>query len=261
MEHKRDPDLEDAGHSSETAEDDGAAANVGPPDKQAPKASGGQHSTPTWLAVVLVVLALGLGFLLGRPAQPLDTSADAGFLRDMSSHHAQAVDMSMIILDKAEDPQLHNVATDMARTQQAQIGMMQGWLTEWDLPSRGSEPPMTWMADADHDHGDEDDDIPETMPGLATPEEMDELEEAEGQAAEVMFLELMIEHHLGGIEMAEAQVELGSEDQVTNLAQGMVDAQQNEVDLMEGMLEQRGDEPDDGSDNDSENASDDDQDS
>lgn len=198
------------------------------------------RSVPLWMTLALVVLALILGHLLGRPSYPLDNSPDAGFLRDMSAHHIQAVDMSMVILDKTEDPELHIVATDMARTQQGQIGIMQGWLMAWDLPIRPAEPPMTWMAGSGHDHGGgSEGEAPERMPGLATEEQLQELEEAEGVESEIIFLELMIEHHIGGIEMAEAEVELGQEEMVTTLAQGMIDAQASEVELMEGMLDKR----------------------
>lgn len=197
-----------------------------------------RRSVPLWTAVILVALALVAGFLLGRPSYPLDTGADAGFLRDMSAHHAQAVDMSMVVLDKTEDVELHTVAMDMARTQQAQIGMMQGWLAAWGLTARASEPPMSWMEG--HDHGGGEGEVPEAMPGLATDEQMVELDDAEGEEAEVMFLELMIAHHLGGIEMAEAEVELGREDLVVQFAQGMVDAQTTEVENMERMLERYG---------------------
>lgn len=197
-----------------------------------------RRSVPLWTSVILVALALVAGFLLGRPSYPLDTGADAGFLRDMSAHHAQAVDMSMVVLDKTEDVELHTVAMDMARTQQAQIGMMQGWLSAWGLTARASEPPMTWMEG--HDHGGGEGEVPEAMPGLATNEQMEELGDAEGEEAEVMFLELMIAHHLGGIEMAEAEVELGREDLVVQFAQGMVDAQTTEVENMERMLERYG---------------------
>ncbi|MEE2037773.1 DUF305 domain-containing protein [Nocardiopsis sp. CT-R113] len=195
------------------------------------------RSVPTWITVILVALALAAGYLGGRPAYPLDTGADAGFLRDMSAHHAQAVDMSMVILDKTEDPELHTVATDMARTQQAQIGIMQGWLMAWGLPARGAQPPMTWMEG--HDHGGGDGEVPDTMPGLASPEDLTALEDSEGVEAELLFLELMIAHHQGGIEMAEAEVDLGGEDMVTRFAQGMIDAQQSEVNLMEGMIDDR----------------------
>ena len=228
--------------SGDTRDDDNAVHDDESdlPEGFSPKreSPAGPRSVPLWTAVVLVVLALAGGFLVGRPSHPLDTGPDAGFLRDMSAHHAQAVDMSMIILDKTDDPELHTVAMDMARTQQAQIGMMQGWLAAWGLNSRASEPPMTWMEG--HDHGGGEGEVPDTMPGLASSEQLVALQESEGEEAEVMFLDLMIAHHLGGIEMAEAEVDLGNEDLVVNLAQGMVDAQTSEVENMERMLETRG---------------------
>jgi uncharacterized protein (DUF305 family) len=228
--------LEDGSGSDDHDRDDGAPADEF--DEATPPRPA-RRAVPLWITAVLVVLAVAVGFLAGRPSAPLDTSADAGFLRDMSAHHAQAVDMSMLILDKTEDPELYTVATDITRTQQAQIGMMQGWLTIWGLNSRGSEPPMTWMAGSGHDHGGTDG-VPDTMPGLATSEEMVSLEDAEGVEAEIIFLELMIAHHEGGIDMAEAEVELGREELVTDFAQGMADAQLTEIDMMESMLEKRG---------------------
>ncbi|MBQ1081523.1 DUF305 domain-containing protein [Nocardiopsis sp. B62] len=230
----------DADRSDEESYEDGSAEHDDHSEEgggSAPPSSPGR-SVPLWMAVTLVALALVGGFLMGRPSYPLDTSADAGFLRDMSTHHAQAVDMSLVVMERTDDVELHTIATDMARTQQAQIGIMQGWLSSWGLHARASEPPMTWMAD--HDHGGGEGEVPETMPGWATEEQLVRLADAEGEEAEVLFLELMIAHHLGGIEMAEAEVELGNEELVTTFAQGMVDAQQSEVDNMERLLELRG---------------------
>ncbi|WP_116243791.1 DUF305 domain-containing protein [Nocardiopsis sp. FIRDI 009] len=199
-----------------------------------------RRSVPVGITVALVTLALLVGYLVGRPSSPLDNSADAGFLRDMSSHHAQAVDMSYIILDKTQDPELRIMAVDIARTQQGQIGIMQGWLTMWGLNSRRSGEPMAWMEGSEHDHGAGEGVVPERMPGLATPEEMDALRAAEGVEAEILFLELMIAHHEGGIDMAEVEVELGGEERVIDLAQGMADAQVKEIEAMEAMLADRG---------------------
>ncbi|WP_026116534.1 DUF305 domain-containing protein [Nocardiopsis valliformis] len=239
MGHMSGPASRDADGADETSYEDGWAEPdaFSESDEGTGAAPRTERSVPLWMAVTLVALALVGGFLLGRPSYPLDTGADAGFLRDMSAHHAQAVDMSMTILDKTDDVELHTVATDMARTQQAQIGMMQGWLTAWGLNSRSAEPPMTWMAG--HEHGGGEGEVPETMPGLATDEDLVRLSDAEGEEAEVLFLELMIAHHIGGIEMAEAEVELGNEELVTNFAQGMVDAQTSEVENMERMLDKR----------------------
>lgn len=238
MEQSNGPATGTADHVGDVPDDDGPPWADSAPDGETPSRAS-WRSVPMWTTVILVVLALGGGYLLGRPSYPLDTGADAGFLRDMSAHHAQAVDMSMIILEKTEDPELHTVATDIARTQQAQIGIMQGWLMAWDLHARGAQEPMAWMEG--HDHGGEGGEVPDTMPGLASSEEMVSLEDSEGVEAELLFLELMIAHHRGGVEMAEAEVELGQEELVTDFAQGMADAQLKEIELMEGMIDQRED--------------------
>ncbi|MBB6173082.1 uncharacterized protein (DUF305 family) [Nocardiopsis mwathae] len=207
----------------------------GAPDR--PQRSGAGRPVPLWLAAAVAALALLGGFLLGRPAVPLDTSADAGFLRDMSVHHSQAVDMSIVILEKTDEPKLRTVAQDIARTQQSQIGRMQGWLVQWGLNIRGAQPPMTWMAGhGAHGSGE----APDTMPGWASEEEMKRLEEAEGVEAEVLFLQLMIDHHRGGIDMAEAAVSAADRPLVTDFAAGMAEAQQAEIELMEDMLADRG---------------------
>ncbi|WP_186356265.1 DUF305 domain-containing protein [Streptomonospora sp. PA3] len=200
-----------------------------------------RRSVPLLIAVPLVVAALIGGYLLGRPAHPVDGSADAGFLRDMSVHHSQAVDMSLIVLEEADDRVLRTLATDILRTQQEQIGRMQGWLVQWDLPARGAQPRMAWMqGHGGHDAGG---DSPERMMGMASEAEMDELRAAEDERAETLFLQLMIDHHEGGVEMAEAEARLGGEQMVVDFAAGMAETQRSEIELMERMLRDRGVEP------------------
>lgn len=127
-----------------------------------------KRPVPVWIVAALLVVALAVGYLVGRPSVPLDNSADAGFLRDMSVHHSQAVDMSMIILDKTDDETLTTLAEDIARTQQAQIGRMHGWLVQWDLSIRGGQPSMSWMEGHGHQGGESD----ETMPGWVPEDRM-----------------------------------------------------------------------------------------
>ncbi|MDT0304693.1 DUF305 domain-containing protein [Streptomonospora wellingtoniae] len=202
-----------------------------------------RRTVPLLIAVPLVAAALIGGYLLGRPAYPVDSSADAGFLRDMSVHHSQAVDMSLIVLEEADDRVLRTLATDILRTQQEQIGRMQGWLVEWGLPARGTQPSMAWMeghgrhGGGSGGGGGEDSGL---MAGMATEAEMDELAAAEGEEAEVLFLQLMIDHHEGGVDMAQAEADLGGEQMVVGFAQGMVEAQKSEIELMERMLRDRG---------------------
>ena len=96
------------------------------------------------LVVVVVVGAAGL--LIGRgSACPRDDSAEAGFARDMATHHAQAVDMSFVVRDKSSDHELRTLASDIIVTQSTQRGIFMGWLQQWGLPQSSARPRMAWM--------------------------------------------------------------------------------------------------------------------
>ncbi|WP_166876011.1 DUF305 domain-containing protein [Salinibacterium sp. ZJ450] len=206
------------------------------------------------VALILGAAALIAGaFIAGRATAPItitpsNTSSEAGFARDMQRHHLQAVEMSLIVRDLTDDESVRMLAYDIATTQQQQAGQMYAWLNLWGLPQASSEPSMTWMTrptldGAAHGHGDNGDasahEPGSPMPGLATPEQLAELQSLTGVEAEKFFLELMIAHHRGGIEMAEAVLDRSENDIVTSLAAGMAAAQQSEIDLMEGMLAER----------------------
>ncbi|MGY1582669.1 DUF305 domain-containing protein [Streptomyces sp. MN13] len=167
---------------------------------------------------------------------PAADSADAGFARDMAVHHQQAVEMSYIVRDRTEDEEVRRLAYDVAQTQANQRGMLLGWLDLWRLPKVSADPPMSWMGmGGAPSKGDGS-----LMPGMATDEELAKLGELNGKAAEVYFLKLMTEHHRGGIHMAEGCVSACTVDVEKQLAQGMVEAQQSEIDLMADMLAERG---------------------
>lgn len=171
-----------------------------------------------------------------EPGTPVSASADAGFARDMSVHHQQAVEMSFVVRDRTEDPEVRRLAYDIANTQANQRGMMLGWLDLWKLPKvESGTAPMTWM------------DMPATgsgdgalMPGMATKAQLDALRKASGKEAEILYLRLMTAHHRGGVHMAQGCVERCSVEVERNLAQGMVDAQESEILLMADMLRKRG---------------------
>ena len=165
-----------------------------------------------------------------RAATPGDSSAEAGFLRDMSTHHAQAVEMSMIAHEKSADPSIVSLSADIALTQHGQIGYMQAWLRGWSLSPTGSEPPMAWIPGS---AGSVQDGL---MPGMATPEQMSALRTATGQRLDIQFLTLMRQHHLGGIHMAQEILELSDNKDVTWLAGTMVSGQQGELNLIDDLL-------------------------
>ncbi|MFI8385691.1 DUF305 domain-containing protein [Streptomyces sp. NPDC085540] len=188
------------------------------------------------------------------PRTPELRSPDAGFARDMAVHHQQAVEMSFIVRDRTQDEAVRTLAYDIANTQANQRGMLLGWLDLWGLPKVvAGEPPMSWMgasgghgghtghgtgAEAGTDAGAAKPGA--LMPGMATKEELDRLGAASGRDAEVLFLQLMTDHHKGGVTMAEGCAQQCETPVEKALAQGMVDSQRSELALMADMLEQRG---------------------
>ncbi|MCX5196951.1 DUF305 domain-containing protein [Streptomyces sp. NBC_00249] len=212
-----------------------------------------------WAAGAAVVLAVlfAVGATVAAPAggtgagagtRPSLYSPDAGFARDMSVHHQQAVEMSFVVRDRTQDEPVRSLAYDIANTQANQRGMMLGWLDLWDLPKVVSgEPPMSWMAAPEQGghtghagHGAQAAQDGALMPGMATKEELVRLGAAGGRDAEVLYLQLMTDHHKGGVAMAEACARQCRVPAERALAQGMAEAQQSELTLMADMLKQRG---------------------
>lgn len=196
-------------------------------------------------AVLLVAGGWAVGQLTAPTASfPAEGSPEAGFARDMQTHHLQAVQMSTLVRDRTEDPEIRQLANDIARTQQQQAGQMYGWLSVWGLPQASPQPAMAWMdEDAGHEpsHGSSSaaaQGAP-SMPGMATDDQLSELEEAQGREAERLYLELMIPHHQAGAAMGRAVLERTDNPVVTSLAQSIVTSQQAEIDYMEDLLAQR----------------------
>ncbi|MBM7088543.1 DUF305 domain-containing protein [Streptomyces sp. NPDC012461] len=173
----------------------------------------------------------------GADVVPSARSADAGFARDMAVHHQQAVEMSYVVRDRTRDEEVRRLAYDIAQTQANQRGMMLGWLDLWELPKVSADPPMTWMGMGDRAADGEDGAL---MPGMATRAEMERLGKLNGKQAEIFFLQLMTDHHKGGVHMAQGCVDKCEVGVEKRLARGMVEAQRSEIELMAGMLRERG---------------------
>lgn len=204
-------------------------------EQYASRLGAGVSSVSMALGVLLLIVAAALGFWLGvnRGGGPGTDSADAGFARDMITHHAQAVEMALLVRERSQDEELRQVALDILLTQQAQIGQMQGWLNTWGYPLANAGPSMAWMDMA----------MTGLMPGMASPEQMNALRGLEGVAADILFLQLMITHHVSGVEMADAALARAQRPEVKTLAQAMVNAQTYEIEVMQTMLEAKGAQP------------------
>ncbi|MET9252921.1 DUF305 domain-containing protein [Streptomyces sp. NPDC003717] len=172
----------------------------------------------------------------GAARTPAPDSADAGFARDMSVHHQQAVEMSYIVRDRTKDEEVRRLAYDIAQTQANQRGMLIGWLDLWGLPKVSADPPMTWMGMGDAPSAG----AGSLMPGMATDAEMAKLGTLDGRAAEVLYLKLMTAHHQGGVHMAKGCEQKCTVGVEKRLAQGMVASQESEIRLMADLLRERG---------------------
>lgn len=195
--------------------------------------AGGAAFVGLWLVVLALITVKNLPEAEPTPSA---ASADAGFARDMAVHHQQAVDLSFIVRDRTDDEDVRRLAFDVINTQANQRGMLLGRLDVWGLPTVSGKPPMTWMGH-EMDYEPHDGSL---MPGMATNTQMDQLRKAEGKAAEILYLQLLTEHHRGGVDMAQGAVDLAADKQIKALAEGMVRGQKSEMKLMADMLAERG---------------------
>lgn len=206
----------------------------------------------TATALLLATLAL-LGTLAGvwawrAAATPSERSAEVGFSRDMVQHHQQAVTMSFLGRDRTDDPEVRGLATDIITAQSEEQGMLTAWLRRHGVPASSTVPPMAWMESSaagreghDGGHGADGEPTGAAGMGLATDAELAALARLDGTAAEVQFLELMAEHHRGALPMIEAYLELGSDDELRRIAEGMLTAQTRETRIIDDLLDARGD--------------------
>ncbi|AEF41719.1 putative secreted protein [Hoyosella subflava DQS3-9A1] len=204
------------------------------------------------MAVIAGALLVAVGFALGvvservggtADSQTAPSAVDTGFLQDMSVHHHQAIEMSAAILTTTEDAEVRNLAFDILTGQENQIGQMHGWLQIWDEPLLPLNGFMGWMEAGDHAGHMEHSGPMAQMPGMASPAEMAELRAAQGTERDVLFLQLMLRHHDGGIPMMEYAIEHADVPVVRNIASSMLEGQTKEIGLITAMLDQRGAEP------------------
>ena len=174
------------------------------------------------LVLACAFLAGAAGYLLGdRTAGPPDSDVDTGFLQDMITHHEQAVSMSSVTTANASDPIVRDMAREVLIEQRYELGLMDAYLQARD-EGRGAEDRevMGWMGPPF---------AIDEMPGLASPEQLDALYDADPDEQNVRFLELMIAHHRGGVDMAEYAARHAEDPRVRRLAEVMADVQAKEI--------------------------------
>jgi uncharacterized protein (DUF305 family) len=185
--------------------------------------------------MVLVVGVLG-GWLARTylpEAHPGRDSVDVGFLHDMTTHHQQAVQMGLTYQQRGGDPFLGHLAREIVTSQSAEVGIFTHLLGEWDQQDPPDEP-MAWMGRGMVGHA---------MPGMATRQQLDQLDQAGGLELDDQFSRLMIAHHAGGLAMAEYAAANASDADIRRRALAIVDGQRSEISELNGRRRQLGLEP------------------
>ena len=188
------------------------------------------------LLLLLALVALALTAACGSDDDPAVSSeaageghneADVAFAQGMIPHHEQAIEMAEMALEKSENPDITELAAVIVDAQGPEIEKLQGWLEEWGEAEAGDGGGHSGMGGSGDSSGG----------GMMSDADMSSLEKASGEEFDRMFLEMMIEHHKGAIEMAEAEVEDGEFPDAVAMARDIIDAQQGEIAEMEGLLE------------------------
>jgi uncharacterized protein (DUF305 family) len=168
----------------------------------------------------------------GSPSTTVYNQADVAFAQGMIPHHQQAVQMAELAPSRANDPQVKDLAAKIEAAQAPEIEQLTAWLTEWGvpLPSAAAGGP-----DA-HDgaHGS----TAGGMPGMMTDQDMTALEAASGNHFDRMFLEMMIRHHEGAVEMATTEQQQGRYPAAKALAEKIKADQTAEIGQMRSLLDE-----------------------
>ena len=154
--------------------------------------------------------------------QPAGYNADdVAFATNMVPHHQQAIELSALVPDRSTNPQLIALAQQIAAAQQPEINVMKVFLVQWN------ENPDTNSGHAGHGNA---------MQGMVDEATMSKLKSLNGAEFDKLWLESMISHHQGAIEMAKAEIANGDNADAKTLARNIVTTQEAEIGQMKQML-------------------------
>ncbi|MFG3519856.1 DUF305 domain-containing protein [Nocardia nova] len=145
--------------------------------------------------------------------------ADVSFLTMMYPHHAQAVEMAKLVPGRSQNQELITLAANVEKAQAPEMEQFAALLHSFGKPA-----PQATM-----NH---------PMNGVMTSEQMTQLRNASGADFDRMWLQMMIAHHQGAVDMANTELADGTNADAKALAHNILTAQQAEIQQMRGMLGQ-----------------------
>jgi uncharacterized protein (DUF305 family) len=148
-------------------------------------------------------------------------NADVMFAQQMIPHHRQAMQMAQMAPSHTQNPKIKELAVRIEAEQAPEIQTMTGWLHSWGKPVPTGRPAMT-----------------SPMPGMTSQQEMSQLMAARGAHFDHMFLQMMIRHHQGAIEMARTEQSQGVNPAAKKLARQIETSQTVEIAQMQQLLKQ-----------------------
>ena len=146
--------------------------------------------------------------------------SDVTFAQGMIQHREQAVEMAQLARERAEDPQILDLAQRIEAAQQPEIETLTGWLEEW-----GAEP----ADDSDEAHN---------MGGMVPEKDLESLSAASGSEFDRLFIDFLLAHHTGAVGMAEAELTKGRNDRAIAMAEEIRDTQSAEIQEMQRLRDE-----------------------
>lgn len=168
--------------------------------------------------LVIGVLASSLFVREGADGSEDDgfNQADLMFMNMMNVHHDQAIEMAELSKNRTNNENILNLSRNISEAQKAENHQMSEWMTNLGYKSGNHHP----------------------MAGMASENEMQKLRDSNGSEFNKNFAKLMIEHHEGGIEMAQNFHDAGRNSELRKMQQNMIQKQQTEIEKMNKWLEE-----------------------
>ncbi|MFD4111824.1 DUF305 domain-containing protein [Streptomyces sp. NPDC058650] len=162
---------------------------------------------------------------------PKHTEADEQFMLDMIAHHDQAITMTGFVDQRTEDRDIRLLAERMRVSQEDELDLITEWLQDRVVPLNDGRA-------GGHDGHDGDG---HAMPGMLTEEQLAALEAADGADFERLFLEYMIQHHQGAVQMVTELYAAGGghESEIDQFARHVESDQGVEIAKMQQLLAAR----------------------